>query len=467
VVDGIAKKRDARKLTQTEPSADTTNVSKTAPKQRVGHDVVDHGERTGPNLQAPPKSTPGNRAIDTRLGTTEVKQPFGGPAFEAALDEKTKSRAHKNCDAQLLFDGVESFKERNKLIDSATSSIHLQSFIFTDDEAGLDMAKRLAKKAREGVQVRVIVDAFGSQKTSPEMWKMLRDAGVEVRMHQTGVLGANMRWHEKHLIVDGKVSIEGGMNIADEYALGGSGMQILSKHKRGQEPWRDVDVRIEGAAVHDAQRAFLRNWKMLGPPVKDIAHLFPKPALSSGDAEVRVIQHHPAEGEDHTLQLYLHAVRAATKSITIENAYFIPPKELRDALIEAAKRGVEVRVLTNSKESGNHGYCVDAARYWYDEMLRAGIKIFERNVKSTLHAKTATFDGEYSIVGSANLNGRSDGLDTECSICVRHDATAQQLEDRFDDGLQKAREITLRDVENDSFVTNVRKWMFSSLSWTL
>ena len=406
--------------------------------------------------------------LDVRLGgAREVTESSFGPSFEASLDQHTASRARAGCTTKLLFDGVQSFKERNALIDDAKSSIHLQTFIFTDDDAGWDTARRLAAKARAGVEVRVIVDAFGSQRSDPKLFEMMRAAGVDVRSHETGLIGANKRWHEKHLILDGKVSIEGGMNIADEYALGGSGLQILSKYKRGKIPWRDVDVKIEGAAVHDAQRAFLRNWKQLGGAVPDVARLFPRPAFNPRGAEVRVVQHHPAEGEDHTLQLYLHAVKAATKSITIENAYFIPPKELRDALIAAARRGVEVRVLTNSKESGNHGYCVDAARSWYAEMLSAGAKIFERTHVSTLHSKTAAFDGKYSIVGSANMNGRSVGLDSEVSVAVRDEATAAELAARFLSGLAEARAVTLAEVRNDSFVTNVRKWVFASLSWTL
>jgi cardiolipin synthase len=429
---------------------------------------------TPTSLPPTPSFKADSTALDLRLGKATGKA-FGGPKFEAYLDQATSSRAHAGTNIQMLFDGVNSFAERNRLIDGATSSIHLQTFVFNDDGAGWDLARRLAGKAKAGVEVRVIVDALGSNRAGKAIFEFMKEAGVDLRFYKTGLnpLKANSRWHEKHLIVDGKVSIEGGMNISDEYALGGSGKAVIKKNRKGTEAWRDTDARIEGGAVQDAQRAFLRNWKLVGGTVPEerMAALFPKARFDGNGGSVRVVQHHPvasadAPADENTMKLYLAAIGAATKSITIENAYFVPPRELREALIAAARRGVDVRIMSNSKESSDMGFVVEAARYCYNELLEAGVKIYEVS-GGTLHAKTASFDGQYAIVGSANLNGRSKGLDTEVVLAIRDDKAAAQLDERFNNGIPRAKEITLADVEADSFVTNLKQWGLSTLSWTL
>ena len=132
-------------------------------------------------------------------------------------------------------------------------------------------------------------------------------------------------------------------------------------------------------------------------------------------ANKRMIYHYFGGKEDlflAVLERTYAAIRSAEESITIENAYFVPPEELREALIDAAKRGVDVRVMTNSRASNDMGIVSDASRYYYDELIDAGVKIYEKQ-GGTLHSKTMTFDGEFSIVGSVNFNGRSHGLDAE------------------------------------------------------
>ena len=414
----------------------------------------------------------GRTAFDLRLGRSAPASGLAHPAFERALDQSTGSVAHADNAVTPLFDGHHSFAERNALIDSATSSIHLQTFIYTDDDTGLDLTRRLCAAAARGVDVRVIFDGLGSKRSDVSLFNTLRAAGVEVRAHETGLdlLSINNRWHEKHLVVDGTVAVEGGMNIADEYALGGSGRMVVRGPGKSEHAWRDVDVRVEGPAVHDVQRAFVRNWQLLGSALPDgaMAPLFPKPVRTPGGDSVRVVQHHPHGDppDDHTLQLHLKAIGAATKSITIENAYFVPPESMREAFKAAARRGVEVKVLTNSKASSDMGFVCDAARYFYQEMLDAGVQIFEQQ-QGTLHAKTASFDGVYSIVGSCNLNGRSDTRDTESVVAIRGEDVAVALEQRFTAGLHNARPVTAADLHHDSFLDDITQWAMSTLAWTI
>jgi cardiolipin synthase len=182
---------------------------------------------------------------------------------------------------------------------------------------------------------------------------------------------------------------------------------------------------------------------------------------------VRVVQSNPEiDGLVGTTdKLYLRAIETAQKSITIENAYFLPPPELREALAAAAKRGVDVKVMTNSKASNDMGFVSDAARHFYDDLLEAGVKIYEKH-GGTLHSKTATFDGQYSIVGSVNLNGRSKNTDAEVAVAVQDEGTARQLEQRFATGLAETQPVTLKELAGESFLLNLKQWALSTLAWT-
>jgi cardiolipin synthase A/B len=422
------------------------------------------------------KGNPAAKAASRRPVAFEPSQgkavsAYGTPGFDALLDRTTHSQNTTGNRVTPLFDGAKSFTERNRLIDAATSSIHLQTFIFTADETGWDLARRLAKKAEAGLSVRVIYDGVGSNRSGNEIFDFMKKAGVEVREYGDPLRqfwDLNDRWHEKHLIVDGTASIEGGMNIADRYAFGGSGRLILSPGHKSEAPWRDTDVKVEGPAVRGAQEAFLKNWKELGKDVTPAQRekLLPRLAEISGGADVRAVQARPdEEGQPNIDALYLHSINAAKKSIVIENAYFVPPKDLREALIAAAKRGVDVRIMTNSKASNDIGVVTDCARYFYDPLIAAGAKIFERQ-GSTVHSKMATFDGQFSIVGSANLNGRSRGRDSEFVFAIRSEETAGALEKRFAAGLEQTDRVTVKDLKKEGFFTNLKQWALSALAWT-
>lgn len=420
-------------------------------------------------------SAPVARATAQTVGapspTAVPKAGLRSAMFEAALDRDTNSRSVSGNKVSMLFDGVNSFAERNKMIDGAKESICFQTFIFNSDDTGWELANKLATKAKEGVQVRVIYDATGSSRADPKMFEMMKAAGVDVKPYgeKYKVWDINDRWHEKHLIVDGRASVQGGMNVANEYALGGSGKMVFSRGKTGTEAWRDADMKLEGPAVADATKAFVRNWEELTGKMSDAdkAKLFPKLTEVTGGPSVRVVQSNPeVKGLVGTNdKLYLRAIENAQKSITIENAYFLPPPEIRNALIAAAKRGVEIKVMTNGRASSDMGFVADAARYFYDDMMNAGVKIYEKQ-GGTLHAKTATFDGEFSVVGSVNMNGRSKNQDAEVALAVTDDSTAKALEQRFAAGLKETVPVTIGELKKESFVTNLKQWALSTLAWT-
>lgn len=396
--------------------------------------------------------------------------PLEASTFEHLLDQDTNSIARPGNKVDLLFDGVNSFAERDKIIAGAKESICLQTFIFDSDDTGWALANSLAAKAKQGVKVRVIYDGLGSSRADKAMFEMMKNAGVEIRVHAAPFdepWNLNARWHEKDLIVDGRVSISGGMNIANEYALGGSGKMVFSRSKTGEQAWRDVDIRLEGPAVNDATEHFLKNWKHLGGEVTeaDLKMLLPPLEPQAEASSVRVVRHHPHDGEydANTDNLYQHSIAQSQHSITIENAYFLPPLEIRQALIAAAKRGVDVNVMTNSASSIDTGFVADAARYFYDDMIEAGVKIYEKQ-GPTLHSKTASFDEKWSIIGSVNLNGRSGGRDSENALLVTDPLIARQLEERFNTA--EVNQVTQAELNSEGFLTNLKQWSLSTLAWT-
>jgi cardiolipin synthase len=449
----------------------TAGVTTPAPTERQDKTAAQQGPTISKGWAAKPTGSTTRPEVTAPSASALPKAGVRSQVFEAQLDRDTGSRSVSGNKVQLLFDGVNSFAERNKMIDGAKESICFQTFIFNSDETGWDLAKRLAAKAKEGVQVRVIYDALGTGRADPKMFDMMREAGVDVKAYgeKYKVWDLNDRWHEKHLIVDGKASVQGGMNIADEYALGGSGKQVFSRSEKGADAWRDADMKLEGPAVADTMKAFVRNWTEMGGSLSeaDKAKLFPKLSEVSGGPSVRVVQSNPeVKGLVGTTdKLYLRAIQNAQKSITIENAYFLPPPEIRQAIIDAAKRGVDVKVMSNSKEANDMGFVTDAARYFYDDMLKAGVKIYEKH-GGTLHSKTATFDGEFSIVGSVNLNGRSKNTDAEVALAVSDSSTAKQLETRFAGGIKETRQITMDEMKKESFMTNLKQWALSTFAWT-
>lgn len=408
-----------------------------------------------------------SRSVNT---VAPPRAKFGTAAFEARLDRETNSRAVQGNTVTPLFDGKESFAERDKLIAGAKHSICLQTFIFDSDETGWALAKQLAAKAKEGVTVRVVYDSLGSNRADPKMFKLMRDAGVQLREYGPPwqVWDLNDRWHEKNLIVDGKASILGGMNIADEYRLGGTPMPV--KNRKNTEGWRDVDVKLEGPIVRDSVHAFIRNWHLLGPPMtpQEEYKLFPPLVAKPEGPSVRVVQQNRSlpGRTDAAFKLYLRAIEAADKSINIESAYFVPPPDLRRALIEAAKRGVEVKILTNGRSATDFPIVADAARYFYDDLLAAGVQIHESSAL-TVHSKTATFDGKYSIIGSLNLNGRSKNLDTEIVMGTDDPSVAEKMGRRFTTGLARARAVSKLEMSGESLMTNLKQWTLSTIAWTI
>jgi cardiolipin synthase len=343
----------------------------------------------------------------------------------------------------LLVDGTAAYKAMFDAIKRAKYHIHLETYVLADDPIGRQFADLLLERRAAGVVVKVIYDSIGSIRSSSEYFNRLRKGGVMVHeFHPVNPTKDLRFWrftqrdHRKLLIVDGKVAFTGGINISDVYS---SGSSIGKPEKHDTESrWRDTHVRIEGPAVAEFQRLFLRIWAE--EEENGLAeHNFP-PLKNVGDELVRVVASTGGDDEYSIYKAYLAAISLARERIWVTQAYFTPNDEFIDALKDAARRGVDVRILLPG--FSDHKMVLYASRAHYTELLKAGIKLYERKDR-LLHAKTAVIDGLWSTVGSSNLDYFSFLHNNEANAVILGQNLGRQMEQLFQLDLSHAQSIEL------------------------
>ena len=309
---------------------------------------------------------------------------------------------------ELLVDGGPFYRSILADIAAARRYVFLETYILRSDETGWRVARALAERAQAGVEVALCYDAFGSDGLSGEFVRFLDEAGV-LRLPFRPVSFWKWSWpwsrrnHRKVVLVDGQVATVGGTNIANEYAA----------EAQGGHGWRDTSVRIEGPAVTQVDRMFRSRWRREGgAPLQSERAAAP---AASGGLLVRFFANF-ARGERAMIRrAYLVAIMGAQKSIRITNAYFFPDRTLRRALVLAARRGVLVELIVAGKSDVKPS--VYAARSLYTRFLKAGVKIYEWHER-VLHAKTAVVDGEWSTIGSSNLDPFSSFVNLEINAGI-------------------------------------------------
>jgi cardiolipin synthase len=338
-----------------------------------------------------------------------------------------------NC-IKLLRDGAENYPAWLEAIGGATQTIHFESYIIHDDECGGRFAEALMAKARSGVRVRVLYDWMGALTvTSRGFWQRLREAGVEVRCfnppHVWSPFGWLSRDHRKTLVVDERRGFVSGLCV---------GQMWLGDPGRGLEPWRDTGVAISGPAVAALARAFAQAWATAGStlPEADLPRLEDLPR--AGNTRLRVIASEPSMAGLYRLDTIIAAW--AQHSLWLTDAYFIGTTAYVQALIAAARDGVDVRLLVPG--SSDLLFIRALSRAGYRPLLEGGVRVFEWN-GSMLHAKTAVADGQWARVGSTNLNPASWLGNWELDIAVEDERFGQEMEAMFLHDLEQATEIVL------------------------
>jgi len=349
----------------------------------------------------------------------------------AVVESITESPLTKGNKVSLLIDGPATYAAMFKAIRSAKNHINLETYILEDDEIGRKFTDLLLRKQAEGIQVNIIYDSVGSINTPESFFKRLRDGGIQVvEFNPVNPFKGRGRWflahpdHRKILIVDGKVAIIGGINISNVY----SGKLSGRKKVKGEPlPWRDTDVQIEGPAVAELQKLFLDTWSKQNGSTLSERDYYPR-MKEEGNALVRVVGSTPGSDNRITFIVYVAAITFAEHSIHLTNAYFIPDDQILKALADAARRGVDVKIILPGTTDSS--LALYAAQYNYSDMLESGVKIYERR-NALLHAKTAVIDGVWSTVGSTNLDYWSLLSDDEVNAVILNREFAVEMERMF------------------------------------
>ncbi|MHC4883900.1 MAG: phospholipase D-like domain-containing protein [Planctomycetota bacterium] len=391
-----------------------------------------------------------------------------GNEFEQAMDRVTDTRLTGGNGATLLTNGEQVFPAMLAAIDSAQTRVSLETYIIRMDSVGERFSQALLRAAKRGVKVRFLCDAVGSRTVNAKTFQALTQAEGEVRFFNPltswTAIRLNNRDHRKILVVDGTTAFMGGLNLAKEY------------DGDGATGWRDTAVQIVGPAALEAERIFAASWVQGGDnflgkdlpvvglsPIKraiDIPFIkllrretgfIPKaPHMNhtNGQAHVRAVASSPERLASTLLDLYLLAINSAQERVYITCGYFIPPRILSRALIRAARRGVDVRLITQGKTDEPTVRRISIG--FYGRLLREGIRIYEWQ-ETIVHAKIMVVDNHWSTIGSANLDGRALFLNYEANFAITSARLAGAMIEQFSRDLENCREIDLTAWQHRSF----------------
>ena len=368
--------------------------------------------------------------------------------------------------AILLQDGPATYQAMFEAIRSAKDHILLEMYIFEDDDVGKRFAKALVDKRKQGVPVNLLYDAVGSMQTPPEFFQALKDAGVKVAAYNpVNPLKAKKGWeinernHRKLLVVDGRVAFLGGINISDVYSSSSMsrGSTKFAKKQEGKpeakRPWRDTQVQIEGPAVAELQKTFFEAWSRTETEAPELKKM-PVPPKAVGREAVRTVAGWGNQPVNAIYATFLSAISSSETSIHMTMAYFVPDPQTVTALKDAAKRGVDVRLVLPGFT--DFWAVFHAGRSHYDDLLSAGVKIYERKDR-LLHSKTVVIDGVWSTVGSANVDWRSFVHNNELNVVILGTDFGAQMEAQFEKELRASEEITKEKWSRRPFKDRMRE----------
>ncbi|MGL4992256.1 MAG: cardiolipin synthase [Sarcina sp.] len=365
----------------------------------------------------------------------------------------------RNNSLDFFFDGKELYNDIIDEIRCAENFIHMQYYIFRSDSWGKKILDALCEKASEGVEVKLQVDGMGNF-ISREYIKKLKLAGGQFAVFFPSIfkkinLRANYRNHRKFLVIDGKVGYLGGFNIGDEYA--GEG-------KLGY--WRDTHFKIEGEAVNAIEERFILDWTHTTR--EKIDDSFEKyfnhhqEELFEHNVPLQIISSGPDHEKEHIKNTYMKIINKATKRICIQTPYLVPDMSILDSLKIAALSGVEVNIMLPGQ--ADHFFIPWVANTYIGTLLDCGVNIYKYDSKGFIHAKTMVADSIISSVGTANMDLRSFLLNFETNAVIYSSKKAIELENKFDEDLEKCVKLTKEEFNLRSKKTRFLESIFRLLS---
>jgi cardiolipin synthase len=377
------------------------------------------------------------RGTDPQLN---VKNDGDFSALLPSIVGLTQSNLEPGNHMQLLENGDQFFPLLLRDIAAAKESVHVESYIWWKGAICGQIANALASKAKQGVEVRLLVDASGGHKMDKDLEKLMVDSGVRfVRFHSFSLanLGRmNNRDHRKEAIIDGRIGYIGGYGFAEEW----------TGHAQDKNHWRDAGLRVEGPIVGRLQAAFAENWIEETGEIMAGEKYFPY-LSAAGSTKAHLAYASPTGGVSSVQVLYYLAIKAARHEIIIQNPYMLPDDESVQALSEAVKRGVDVRIMVPATTSTDSPVVQHASHHLFGRLLQHGIKIFEYK-KTLLHQKVIIVDGVWSCIGSTNFDRRALQLNDEVSMGVVDPALAAQLKAVFEDDMRFADERHFEEWEH-------------------
>jgi cardiolipin synthase len=372
--------------------------------------------------------------------------------FRRSLDVLgTEMVPHNN--AVLLENGDASFPAMLEAIRGARESVNIELFIFNEGRIATEFARALADKAREGVEVRVLLDDWGSHPGPLE--DLMKNAGVKLRWYKPlriySIYKVGKRTHRKILTVDGRTGFTGGFAVDDRW-LGNA---------RNPDEWRDTNVKVEGPVVAQLQAIFMEDWVHTTGEVLNGQEQFP-PIPAAGTMLAQAIASSRTDSSSKAKLLYYMAIQAARRTIWIENAYFVPDGQIRRGLVNAVARGVDVRVVV----PGRHidiPFVRMASRFHYGELLDGGVKIYEYQ-PTMMHNKVMVVDGIWTTIGSMNFVNRSMKKNAEANVAIYDRGFAAVVEKSILADLEKTQVFTRERWKKRGLLARLAEtvsWLFS------
>jgi cardiolipin synthase len=353
--------------------------------------------------------------------------------FLRAAEALTGAPISYGNEADLLINGDRIFPAFLETIAGAERTLNVQTYVYWRGEIAAEVANAIADKAKAGVRCKLILDALGAAKMERGLIQAMKSAGVHVILFRPpkpyAIRRLANRTHRRLLIADGRVGMTGGVGVAAEW----------TGDAEDPDHWRDTHVRVRGPVVRGMQGAFAENWLEGTGEVLAGADYLPELEPVTNGGPMQLVRSSATVGDTNVEALYYLALASARRSIELTAAYFVPRPAFTDALCAAAKRGVDVRILVPGPHIDKSVVRV-AGRAAYDELLGAGVRLFEYQT-TMLHAKSLCVDGTWSSVGTVNFDNRSFQLHDEVTLCVWDESFAARLHDEFERDLERSTEI--------------------------
>jgi cardiolipin synthase len=358
---------------------------------------------------------------------------IGEREFLRAAEALTAAPISDGNDVDLLINGDRIFPGFVEAIEGAESTINLVTYVYWRGDIAHDIAGLLCRRARDGLEVNVLLDWVGTTKMERGLIAKMEEAGVCVARFRPlkpyAVRRLNNRTHRKLLIADGRLGLTGGVGIAEEW----------TGDAQDPDHWRDTHVRVRGPVVRQLQGAFLENWlEATGDVLVGPGYLPDLDPVADG-GPMQVVRSNAGVGDTNVEVLYFLAIESARRTLDLTAAYFSPRPAFIQALCDAADRGVHVRLLVPGEHIDKEFVRI-AGRDAYEPLLECGIEVHEYG-PTMLHAKTLCVDGVWSSVGSVNFDNRSFQLQDEATLCVQSTRFAGELTEQFERDLRVSERI--------------------------